>query len=96
MEIQIFVRKKFSGFRRISGFRGEDLGFVGDSSFRGGFRAFAARVSAMFSWEEIRSGEAFGFSRREFGLSRGGLRILVGEIFKENFVFSWGGFEGKI
>ena len=91
--IRAFVGKRLSGSREASGFRGEDLSFVGIRAFvegfrafvgrdsgRGGFRAFVARVSSF-------RGEGFGFwwlvfCRRVSGL--GG----------EDFGLSWGAFVG--
>ena len=89
--IRAFVGKRLSGSRGASGFRGEDLSFVGIRAFvegfrayvgrdsgRGGFRTFVARVSSF-------RGEGCGFwwfifCRRVSGL--GG----------EEFRLSWGGF----
>ena len=76
--------KGLSGFRGASGFRGEDLGFVGIRAFVGEVRASAGRVPTMLSWGGIR-GEGFGLSRR-------GLRVLVGRLLGEGFGLWSGGF----
>ena len=68
---------RLSWERRLSGFRGEDSGFVG-------IRAFVGWGGFGLSWRGIRGGEAFG-------LSRGRLRVLVGRLLGEDLGFrSWG------
>ena len=85
--------KGLSVFRGASGFRGEDLGFVGIRPFVGEVRAFA---EPCFRGEGFGVGRLSGFRGEGFGLSRRGLRVLVGRLLGEGFGLWSGGFRAFV